>query len=118
MTCSVLPLLEKVSVDKIKIMVSLAVLFIAHLAKAQQAFMEKHTADSLYHIIELDKQDSNQVHAFYSLSRGTTLSNTNKSIELGNKGLDLARKIKFPVGELECLEALSFSYAITSSFEK
>ncbi len=30
----------------------------------------------------------------------------------------MARKIKFPIGQLECLEALSFSYAITSSFEK
>jgi two-component sensor histidine kinase len=58
------------------------------------------------------------VHAFYSLSRGTTLSNISESLDFGNKGLDLARKIKFPIGELECLEALSFTYAITSSFEK
>ncbi len=99
-------------------LVSVAFLFIAHIPKAQPVFMEQHAIDSFHKIINLNKQDSNEVHAYYSLSRGTTLNNTNKSVELGNKGLDLARKIKFPIGVLECLEALSFSYAITSSFEK
>ncbi|CAN5718469.1 hypothetical protein BH10BAC2_BH10BAC2_17580 [soil metagenome] len=118
MYCYVLIFLEKIAADKKKMLVSLAFLFIASLLKAQPVFMEQHAMDSLKNIIALNKQDSNEVHAFYSLSRGNTLSNTSKSVEMGNKGLDLARKIKFPMGELECLEALSFSYAITSSFEK
>jgi len=80
--------------------------------------LDQAGTDSLNHVIQSNAQDSNKVHAYYWLSRGTTLSNTNQSVEFGNKGLDLARKIKFPIGELECLEALSFSYAITSSFEK
>ena len=109
---------KKIAADKKNILVSLAFLFTANILSAQPIFMEQHATDSLQKIIELNKEDSNEVHAFYSLSRGTTLSNANKSVELGNKGLYLAKKIKFPMGELECLEALSFSYAITSSFEK
>lgn len=118
MYCCVHLFVKKIAVDKKKMLVSLAFLFIASLLKAQPVFMEQHAMDSLKYIIALNKQDSNEVHAFYLLSRGNTLSNTSKSVEMGNKGLDLARKIKFPMGELECLEALSFSYAITSSFEK
>ncbi len=95
-----------------------AFLFAANILSAQPAPMNQTAEDSLYNIIKSNAQDSNKVHAFYWLSRGTTLSNTDESVELGNKGLDLARKIQFPIGELECLEALSFSYAITSSFEK
>ena len=118
MYCDVLLFLKKIAADKKNMLASLAFLFTANILCAQPIFMEQHATDSLQKIIELNKQDSNEVHAFYSLSRGSTLSNTNKSVALGNKGLDLAKKIKFPMGELECLEALSFSYAITSSFEK
>ncbi|MCW3091661.1 MAG: Two-component sensor histidine kinase, contains HisKA and HATPase domain [Ferruginibacter sp.] len=118
MYCYVLFFLKKISAGRNKTLVSVAFLCIAYITKAQPVFMEQHAIDSLHNIIALNRQDSNQVHALYSLSRGTTLSNTNKSVELGNTGLGLARKIKFPMGELECLEALSFSYAITSSFEK
>lgn len=118
MYCYVFLFLKKIAADKKNMLVSLAFLFIANILNAQPAPMGKPAEDSLHHIIESNVQDSNKVHAFYWLSRGTTLSNTNKSVEFGNKGLDLARKIKFQMGELECLEALSFSYAITSSFEK
>jgi two-component sensor histidine kinase len=99
-------------------LVLIAFLFIANMIYAQPAPLDQAGIDSLHHIIESNAQDSNKVHAFYWLSRGSTLSNTNQSVEFGNKGLDLAKKINFPMGELECLEALSFSYAITSSFEK
>jgi len=115
--CMLLFLKKKCAVKKNRLLL-LALLFTAGIVKAQPAPMGKPAEDSLHHIIESNAQDSNKVHAFYWLSRGTTLSNTSESVELGNKGLDLARKIKFPMGELECLEALSFSYAITSSFEK
>ncbi len=110
--------MEKIAADKKKMLVSVAFSFIANMLNAQPVFMEQHAMDSLRNIVALNKQDSNEVHAFYWLSRGTTLSNTNKSVEFGNEGLNLARKLKFPMGELECLEALSFSYAITASFEK
>jgi two-component sensor histidine kinase len=110
--------LKKIAVNKKNILVSLAFLFTAIILNAQPTQVDRPAIDSLHHIIESNVQDSNKVHAFYLLSRGTTLSNTNESVEFANKGLDLARKIKFPIGELECLEALSFSYAITSSFEK
>ena len=117
MYCYVFLFLKKISADK-KSMLLVGFLFTANILHAQPAPMDQAATDSLYNIIKSNTQDSNKVHAYYWLSRGTTLSNTNESVELGNKGLDLARKIKFPIGELECLEALSFSYAITSSFEK
>ena len=60
---------------------------------AQPAPLDQAAADSLHRIIESNAQDSNKVHAFYWLSRGTTLSNTSKSVELANEGLDSARKI-------------------------
>lgn len=102
----------------IKNMVLPAFLFMSYSLHAQPAPMDERAEDSLNNIVKSNTPDTNKVHAFYWLSRGTTLSNTNQSVEYGNAGLDLARKIKFPMGELECLEALSFSYAITSSFEK
>ncbi len=80
--------------------------------------MKQSAMDSLKNIINSKANDTNKVHAFYWLSRTNTLSNTKESLELANKGLDLAKKIDFPIGKIECLEALSFSYAITSSFEK
>ena len=100
------------------VLIALAILLSANMLFAQPAPVEKAAIDSFKNIINGNTADTSKVHAFYWLSRGKTLSNTGESIELANKGLDLARKIKFPIGQLECLEALSFSYAITSSFEK
>jgi two-component sensor histidine kinase len=96
----------------------LATLLSANIMFAQPAPVEQSAIDSFKNIINGSTADTGKVHAFYWLSRSKTLSSTGESIELANKGLDLAKKIKFPMGELECLEALSFSYAITSSFEK
>src|SRR4051812_40435166 len=103
---------EDILASKKKMLVWVLCLFAAYASKAQPIFMEQHTVDSLHKIIALNKQDTTEVHAYYTLSRGNTLSNTTQSVDFGNKGLALARQIKFPMGELECLEALSFSYAI------
>jgi len=110
--------IKKIFTGKKNLLAPLAFLFTANILNAQPAPMDQPAMDSLLSVIKSNAQDSNKVHAFYTLSRGITLSNTKESLEFGNKGLDLARKIKFTMGELECLEALSFSYAITSSFEK
>jgi two-component sensor histidine kinase len=117
MDCYVFLSLKKIYADKLMGFL-FAFLFIANISYAQPAPLNQAGTDSLNNIIGSNGQDSNKVHAFYWLARGTTLSNTNQSVGFGNKGVGLARKIKFPMGELECLEALSFSYAITSSFEK
>ena len=109
MNYSVLLFLKKILTGNKKIMVSAALFVTTYIPGAQPVFMEQHTRDSLHKLIALDKQDTNEVHALYSLTRSNTLSNTSKAVELGNKGLDLARKIKFPMGEQECQEALSFS---------
>jgi hypothetical protein len=76
---------KKCAVKKNRLLL-LALLFTAGIVKAQPAPMGKPAEDSLHHIIESNAQDSNKVHAFYWLSRGTTLSNTSESVELGNKG--------------------------------
>jgi two-component sensor histidine kinase len=100
------------------ILLTLAVLCSNSMVLAQPVRMEKAAADSLKNIVRGNRQDTNKVHALYWLSRTTTLGNTGESVERANEGLDLARKLKFPMGELECQEALCFSYALTSSFEK
>ena len=100
------------------ILIALPILLSTNILFAQPVPMEQSAMDSLKNIINGNTPDTAKVHAFYWLSRSKTLSNTGESVELANKGLDLARKIKFPIGQLECLEALSFTYAITSSFEK
>jgi hypothetical protein len=78
---------EKIYADKKNLVVLLAFLFITNMIDAQPAPLDQAGADSLHHIIESNTQDSNTVHAFYWLSRGTTLSNTNKSVEFANKVL-------------------------------
>jgi len=103
---------------KNSVLITLAIFFSATRFFAQPAPVEQSAVDSFKNIIQGNAADTNKVHAFYWLSRGKTLGNTAESVEWGNKGLGLARKINFPIGQLECLEALSFSYAITSSFEK
>jgi two-component sensor histidine kinase len=85
---------------------------------AQPAPLNKPTIDSLENVINSKTHDTSKVHAYYWISRANTLSNTTVSLDFASKGLELARKAKFPIGEIECLEALCFSYAITSSFEK
>jgi len=100
------------------ILVVLITLLNTNMLIAQPAPVSRASIDSLKNIISGNAADTSKVHAFYWLSRGMTLANTAESIDLGNKGLDLARRIKFSLGQLECLEALSFTYAITSSFEK
>lgn len=115
----ILPLrLKKTIQNKNYIVVGLAILSGVNMLLAQPVRLERSAIDSFKNSITGNTGDTAKVHAFYWMSRNKTLSNTGESIELANKGLDLARKIKFPVGQLECLEALSFSYAITSSFEK
>jgi two-component system, sensor histidine kinase PdtaS len=99
-------------------LITVAILITAARLFAQPVRMENTAIDSLKSIINGNAPDTSKVHALYWLSRNNTLSHTGESIELANRGLDLARKIKFPIGQLECLEALSFAYAITSSFEK
>ncbi|MER0438111.1 histidine kinase dimerization/phosphoacceptor domain -containing protein [Emticicia sp. W12TSBA100-4] len=84
---------------------------------AQPAPLNKSTFDSLKNVINSSANDTAKVHAFYWISRATTLSNTSESISFASKGLALAQKAQFPIGEIECLEALCFSYAITSSFD-
>ncbi len=103
---------------KKKVLLSLAIVCSTSMLFAQPVRMEQAAIDSLKNIIKNNTQDSNKVHALYWLSRTATLSNTAESVQWANEGLELARKLKFPMGELECQEALSFSYAITASFEK
>jgi two-component system, sensor histidine kinase PdtaS len=111
-------LLKKIVENGKNILAALVIFLGANMLSAQPTRLEKSAIDSFKIIIKGNTTDTTTVHALYWLSRNTTLSNTSESVELANKGLDLARKIKFPPGQLECLEALSFSYAITSSFEK
>jgi len=118
MNCCLSILLKRKFCGKKNSFVALATLLSANILFAQPAPGEKSTMDSLKNVVEGKAADSGKVHAYYWLSRGTTLGNTAESVEWGNKGVELAKKIKFPIGQLECLEALSFSYAITSSFEK
>lgn len=84
---------------------------------AQPAPVNKSVIDSLKKLINSKANDTAKVHAYYWISRANTLSNTSESVDFANKGLELAQKVKFPIGEIECLEALCFSYAITSSFD-
>lgn len=93
-------------------------LLVSNILSAQPFPIPKSAMDSLQNIINGKTNDTNKVHAFYWLSRANTLFNTKESLEFANKGLDLAQKIDFPIGKIECLEALSFAYAITSSFDK
>jgi two-component system, sensor histidine kinase PdtaS len=110
--------LKKIVENEKNMLVALAILLSATRLFAQPVRLEQPAIDSLKTIINGNTADTTKVHALYWLSRTTTLSNTGESVRLANEGLDLAGKIKFPMGQLECLEALSFSYAITSSFEK
>jgi two-component sensor histidine kinase len=110
--------LKKIFKKEKNILVALAILCSTNVLFAQPVPMEQAAIDSLKNSIKSNTQDTNKVHAFYLLGRAKTLSNTDESVQWANEGLDLAKKIKFPMGELECQEALSFSYAITSSFEK
>src|SRR5258705_7626442 len=112
------PPFKKLFQNEKNILVALATLFSASMLFAQPAQVERAAIDSFKNIINGNTADTAKVHAFYWLSRAKTLSSTGESIELGNKRLDLARKIKFPISQLESLEALSFTYAITSSFAK
>ncbi len=110
--------LKKIFKNTKTILLALATALSVHSLVAQPALMDLSGIDSLKNILKSNTADTNKVHAFYWLGRVKTLSDAGESIEFANGGLDLAKKIKFPIGQLECLEALSFSYAITSSFEK
>src|SRR6185437_7262133 len=110
--------LKKIFTNEKAILVMLAILLSVNTLVAQPVSIEPSAIDSFKNILKSNSADTTKVHALYWLSRVKTLSNAGESVELANIGLDLAKKIKFPIGELECLEALSFSYAITSSFEK
>src|SRR5215212_9302861 len=85
-------------------LVALATLLSANLLFAQPAPVERSVIDNFKMIIQGNAADTAKVHAYYWLSRAMTLGNTTESVEWGNKGLDLAKKIKFYIGELECLE--------------
>ena len=110
--------LKKIFKNTKTILLALATALSVNSLVAQPAPMDLSGIDSLKNILKRNTADTNKVHAFYWLGRVKTLSDAGESIEFANGGLDLAKKIKFPIGQLECLEALSFSYAITSSFEK
>ena len=111
-----LPAFKKIFTNNI--LVTLAIVCSANRLFAQPIRMEQTSVDSLKNSIKGNTPDTNKVHALYWLSRTETLSSTDESVKSANEGLNLALKIKFPIGELECQEALSFSYAITASFEK
>ena len=106
------------NIFKHHLMVTLAFVCSANTLFAQPTRMEQTAIDSFKNIIKANIQDTNKVHALYWLSRTNTFSNTAESVALGNEGLKLSGKLKFPMGELECSEALCFSYALTASFEK
>jgi two-component sensor histidine kinase len=109
---------KKIVKDAKNMLIMIAFLGSATCLFAQPVMMEPSALDSLKNILKDNKADTNRVNALYWLSRSNTLSNTSESVKLANEGLELARKLKFRTGQLGCLEALSFSYALTSSFEK
>ena len=101
-----------------KSLIALAILSAPAMLFAQPFSLEKPVVDSLKNIISKNTLDTARVHALYWLSRNITLSNTGEAIAMANEGLEVARKIKFPAGQIECMEALCFCYALTGSFEK
>ncbi len=110
--------IKRIFKNEKNILIAVAIILSANMVLAQPVAMEQSAIDSFKNIINSNIADTAKVHALYWLSRSETLSDADESLALANKGLGLARNIKFPAGQLECLEALSFSYAITSSFEK
>lgn len=99
------------------LLISFLLIAIEFRSNAQPFPLDPEKLDSFNAVVNSQQPDTSKVHAFYWMSRGNTLSNPNKSIELANKGVELARKNKFFIGEIECLEGLCFAYAITSSFD-
>ncbi len=100
------------------ILVAFTLLFTLNTLLAQPFPMNDAEMDNFSKKANGAAKDSTKVNALYWLSRANTLVNPNKTIEIANQGLSLAREIKYPIGEIECLEALCFAYAITASFEK
>ena len=85
---------------------------------AQPAFLPALQADSIQKQLQNKVADSTKVQAYYRLSRGATLRNTDEAIKYATAGLTLAEKINYPLGQISCLEALAFVYAISSNFDK
>jgi len=80
------------------ILIALAILFSANTLFAQPAPIQQSAIDSFKNTVNGKAPDTAKVHAFYWLSRAKTLSNMDESVGFANKGLDLARQIKFPIG--------------------
>ena len=85
---------------------------------AQPLPMNQTVIDSLTEILKTQKPDTNKVNTYYLLSRALTLINTSEAIKLIEAGTALAKQINYPIGELKCLEAAAFSYAMIGSYEK
>jgi len=74
--------------------------------------------DSMKHELTKKISDSMRVMTLYDIASGLTLVNTEQSLQYGKEGAALAKKVNFPVGEIKCLEGVSFVYALTGAWEK
>src|SRR5690349_17908616 len=94
--------LNRITLLKNSLMIAI-ILTSPAVSPAQPFSLEKPVVDNYKDLVAKHAPDTATVHAFYWLSRNITLSNTSEAIDLAGKGLDLARKIKFRSGEIECM---------------
>jgi len=102
------------------LMITILLIFILFIKNgfSQGSVTTQNQRDSLTNQLKAHSSDTSRVMILYQLCRAYSLINPAKAIQLGEEGLNLARKIDFQIGELFCLEATSFVYSLTGSWEK
>ncbi len=82
------------------------------------AHAQTSTTDSLEQLLAKEKTDTGRVMLLAKLSRAMLFQSPEQAMVRGQKGLYLARRIKFTKGEALCLNSISSIYQVTGNYAK
>src|SRR5438445_4255236 len=81
-------------------------------------YAQSDAADSLEQQLAKEKTDTGKVILLAKLSRSMLFNRSEQAMVLAQKGLNLARYIKFIKGEAICLNGISSIYQVTGNYPK
>jgi len=87
-------------------------------SKAQPMQYNKKYVDSIVPILPVIKEDTTKVNIFYVLAAMHLFVDPTKTIYYSKQGIELSKKINYPIGQISCLGQSAFCYAMLGEWAK
>ena len=96
----------------------LSLIFHFGFAIAQPMQYNKSFVDSIVPILSTIKEDTTKVNILSSLAAMHLFVDPSKTLYYAKQGVELAKKIKYPIGQINCLGQSAFCNAVLGEWAK